>query len=675
MPSAATATLPLSSIEHGNNPRLESDKTKNEELAASIRLHGVLQPIRVRPLDGGKYQIVAGHRRYEAAKVAGLTAIPIVVSTADDQTAYVESLVENLQREDLDPIDEAKAYRALLDMTKLTQKDLGARIGRSQSQISNSLALLGLRPEVQKHLQAGTLSVGHAKVLAYMPAEQQEKLARDAVERKLTVRDVESIASRQKAEEAAEKDRAEKAAKAAVEVTAYLGPNIPKDALVVLFSETAAREAVSAGWMNARSVAWKTDTTYPTYECDCAAIWIQQGPELSHRRICVDKAHERSAKAKATAASRSKEKESENALDRARRAAQAAFRIGPSQMSEDAIRLGLYALLMRDELYGGSQDRTRSAFVKRTGGEWPEFPNGGEGAFAVWEAVAGLSTADLVTEYLSLAVAFIIPNVFTQSAYANREHAAVRQWLVDRFGVDEAIVWGGKDSNGWDKVVPDKAGAATVKRVSPLGTAEVASPVVPDEPDVEATPTCDLCGGEWEDGGEGEDWNGETGNHVSCEAQASDRNTRGMPDLVEFDENVRKGEEAFARAERKGNMDDALAELGLNKPLETPAEDLPDVGFSDEPDEVENLEPPLRVDAQPLDGERVCVSGVVEGLDRNAVANAVSQAGGYFDEKVNGLTTLLVIGEKPGASKVAAAKKFGTKTITEAEFRARVGRG
>jgi ParB family chromosome partitioning protein len=599
----AVSKLPLSEIEHGNNPRMAATPEQNRELAESVRQHGVLQPIRVRRLAQNTYSIVAGHRRYEAAKAAGLTEIPVSLSPdIDDQTAYVQSLVENLQRENLDPIDEAKAYKAILEATGDTQTELGRRIGRSQPQISNSLALLNLQPEVQKQLSAGNLTVGHAKVLAYMPAEKQAALARDAVDRKLTVRDVEAISSQQKAADISERQRRERsAADAKAVLTVLEGPDAPaKDADVVFHAAESANAAREAGWEKARPISWKTDTTYPSYECECTAVLLQTQAQPPFKRICTDKSHERSAKAKAAASSRVLEREQENLLDRTRRATIAGLKArDATTVTEDGIRLGLYVTLMREEQFsaGNGLDRVRAAFVRRCGGTWPEYPAGGEGSLAVWEAVEGLNSEDLVEEYLTALVSVVVPNVYASSQYTNRNHFATRQWMVDRLDLEPSIVWGGKEP--WDRTPPK--------------TSDYVMAVVV-EPETEDT--------------------------------------------------VPK------------SMTEALAEAGL---LDVPAP--VNVGELAPPQPTEELvaalaqvtdlidRPENRTMSLPLDGELVVVTGVVEGYSRAEMPGLISRLGGRFSEVVNSRTTLLVVGEKPGASKVAAAEKFGVKTMTEFELR------
>lgn len=147
-------------------PREYFDQEKLEALAENIREHGVLQPILVRPLGSGSYQIVAGERRWRAARMAGLTEIPAYVRELSDEKTAQIALIENVQREDLSPIEEALAYRKLMDTYGMTQEQVAKAVGKSRPAIANSLRLLGLPKDVQKMVDSGSLSAGHAKALA-----------------------------------------------------------------------------------------------------------------------------------------------------------------------------------------------------------------------------------------------------------------------------------------------------------------------------------------------------------------------------------------------------------------------------------------------------------------------------------------------------------------------------
>jgi ParB family transcriptional regulator, chromosome partitioning protein len=175
-------------------PRDVFDEERLDELAASIRQVGVLQPILVRQGVGGRYELVAGERRLRAAKRAGLERIPAVIRETADGELLREALIENIHRTDLNPLEEAAAYRQLLDDFDATHDELAERLGKSRSSVSNTLRLLSLPPGVQRRLAAGILSAGHARaLLALSTAEEQEKLAERIVAEGLSVRAVEEI--------------------------------------------------------------------------------------------------------------------------------------------------------------------------------------------------------------------------------------------------------------------------------------------------------------------------------------------------------------------------------------------------------------------------------------------------------------------------------------------------
>jgi len=175
-----------------NQPRVHFDEETLTELAASIAEMGVLQPILVRPLDDGTFELIAGERRWRAAQRAGLTTVPAVVRLTDDVSSVEQALVENLHRQDLTALEEAAAYQQLLDEFALTHDQIATRVGKSRSAITNSLRLLGLPPAVQHLLADGQLSAGHARALLGTPDRgRQEQLAREAAAGGWSVRMVE----------------------------------------------------------------------------------------------------------------------------------------------------------------------------------------------------------------------------------------------------------------------------------------------------------------------------------------------------------------------------------------------------------------------------------------------------------------------------------------------------
>jgi len=176
-----------------HQPRKHFDQEKLEELASSIQQYGVVQPIVVRKLAGG-YELVAGERRWRASRKAGLKVIPAVVRDYSDAEMMEIALVENLQREDLNPIEEATSYKRLMEEFHLTQDDVSKKLGRSRSLIANTVRLLQLPESIQEYVSRGTISMGHAKAILALPGfEQQSQLANRIVEEDLTVRDVEVL--------------------------------------------------------------------------------------------------------------------------------------------------------------------------------------------------------------------------------------------------------------------------------------------------------------------------------------------------------------------------------------------------------------------------------------------------------------------------------------------------
>ncbi|HHV74541.1 MULTISPECIES: ParB/RepB/Spo0J family partition protein [unclassified Thermoanaerobacterium] len=187
-------SIKISDIEPNQfQPRKHFDDESLKELSDSIKEHGIIQPIIVRKNDFG-YQIVAGERRWRAAKLAGLKEVPAIVKDFDDQKVMEIALIENLQREDLNPIDEAKAYKSLMEQFNLTQEEISKRVGKSRSSIANSIRLLNLDEEVQNMLMEGKITTGHAKViLALQDAEKQNMIAKKIVDKNLNVRDTENL--------------------------------------------------------------------------------------------------------------------------------------------------------------------------------------------------------------------------------------------------------------------------------------------------------------------------------------------------------------------------------------------------------------------------------------------------------------------------------------------------
>ena len=192
------STLKLSLIDpKSDQPRKSFDKASLEELASSISENGLLQPILVREYADGRYQIIAGERRFRASKIAGLTEIPAIIMDKDDRKVAEISLIENIQREDLNPIEEALAYKALSEEYGLTQEELSVKVGKSRSAIANSMRLIDLPEEVMALVKEGKLSAGHARtILGLKSRENMIALAKAAVELDLSVRRLEEEVKR-----------------------------------------------------------------------------------------------------------------------------------------------------------------------------------------------------------------------------------------------------------------------------------------------------------------------------------------------------------------------------------------------------------------------------------------------------------------------------------------------
>lgn len=190
----APNTLALTQMQAGKyQPRTRMDEGALQELAASIRAQGLMQPILVRPVGPERYEIIAGERRFRAAHIAGLTEVPVLVKDVPDQAAAAMALIENIQREDLNPLEEAQGIQRLLDEFSFTHEQAAESVGRSRSAVSNLLRLLNLAAPVQTMLLAGDLDMGHARALLAVDAATQITLANQVVNRRLSVRETEKL--------------------------------------------------------------------------------------------------------------------------------------------------------------------------------------------------------------------------------------------------------------------------------------------------------------------------------------------------------------------------------------------------------------------------------------------------------------------------------------------------
>ena len=220
--------LPISQVEScAAQPRKQFDPDALADLADSIRQHGIIQPLTVRKLQSGYYQIIAGERRWRAARMAGLSQVPVVVIEADDRKAMELAMIENLQREDLNPMEEAEGYRTLMEQYGLTQEETSQLVGKSRSAVANALRLLHLSDEVRVLVEEGKLSGGHARALVPLTAELQKKAAAVIIKDDLSVRQTELLVKKLTADKpqkpAKDAGSVDYAAEAARELSERLG--------------------------------------------------------------------------------------------------------------------------------------------------------------------------------------------------------------------------------------------------------------------------------------------------------------------------------------------------------------------------------------------------------------------------------------------------------------------
>ena len=198
---SAYQLLPIYKVEpNPDQPRHDFDEEELQALADSITVHGIIQPLTVRKLASGYYQIIAGERRWRAARLAGLQEVPVIVIEADDRKAAELAMIENLQREDLNPMEEAAGFQSLIESYHMTQEEAAQRVGKSRSAVTNALRLLGLTPSVRKLVEEGKLSAGHARALVPLSPSLQESAANAIVSGGLSVRQTEALVKRLSAE-------------------------------------------------------------------------------------------------------------------------------------------------------------------------------------------------------------------------------------------------------------------------------------------------------------------------------------------------------------------------------------------------------------------------------------------------------------------------------------------
>ena len=229
--STGSLSLPISQVEScSSQPRKSFDEASLAELADSIREHGIIQPLTVRKLASGYYQIIAGERRWRAARIAGLQEVPVIVIEADDRKAAELAMIENLQREDLNPTEEAAGFQSLIETYHMTQEEAAKRVGKSRSAVTNSLRLLSLTPAVRQLVEEGKLSAGHARALLPLSPAMQENAANAVVAGGLSVRQTEALVKKLSAEKKPEKEpdpqRVDYTAAAQRDLTSRLGRGV-----------------------------------------------------------------------------------------------------------------------------------------------------------------------------------------------------------------------------------------------------------------------------------------------------------------------------------------------------------------------------------------------------------------------------------------------------------------
>ena len=406
------ATLPLDSIDAGYNPRVAADPERHRELTDSVRRYGVLQPIIVVEA-GDRYEVVAGRRRYLAARAAELSEIPVVIR--DPGNRLIEGLIENLQRESMRPMDEAVAFRHTIDSLGITEAELARRLGVSPPRINNSLVLLRLEPEVVQMLNEGELSAGHARVIARQPTQSQVGLAHTVTKQKLSVRQIEQRAAARKARRTAEASAAARLDEEARQIIDYLAGDVTR---LMLVHERALVDRLRPHGIPATKFDPSQHTVVRSYTCECTALYVGNGVVSA----CVVKDHAAAARAEAVARRREFVAQHEQLLRGSRRSLTHEI-TDSGHLSDLGMRLVLYRLI--NSL---SEHRAKQGFMKRYGA-----PADGD----VWETITGMVADDVTTEVTHLLVLDALPNVISDPSRSTR---SLRLWLVAQYKLDERLV-------------------------------------------------------------------------------------------------------------------------------------------------------------------------------------------------------------------------------------------
>ena len=451
--------IPTSQIVEGANARSERDPERQKELNASVKVYGILQPVRVRPLDDGTYQLVAGSRRFIAAKANRLEEVPAVVASATDQDAYVQGLVENVQREDLDPIDEARGFQQILstargDGKKMTQAQLAVTIGKSQPYISNAMRLLNLPDEVLQKVQSGDMTVGAAKAIVSLPKESQARVAKAAVKGKYTTQQVESEARSERArdERATEDKKRESKAIDALAAAIREGSNgkaLPEDATVLVYSERYAKALNNRKLKVTLFDHQKHQIKNGRINCRCKGLLLEVQPykepmATEWSKVCLVRDHVEKAMAEERAKAEAEAKVQIDSVNEARTKMFAVLEADP-ELRERYNLYTLYSQPFAD--YQGPNRVPLKSFRERW--DVPERV-AAEGQFPamtdIWATILGMPIEKVRYELIAHGIQSHVPNVYADRArHDNLRHAELRQWWVDNHGVDQSIVWGGHE--------------------------------------------------------------------------------------------------------------------------------------------------------------------------------------------------------------------------------------
>lgn len=235
--AAGTQSVKISQIEpNKDQPRSDFDDEALRELADSIRVHGIIQPLVVRPISGGGYQIVAGERRWRAARMAGLTEAPVIIRELDDLQTLEVAIIENLQREDLNTVELARGYKLLMEQYGMTQEQVAEKVGKSRPVIANTIRVLALPEAVLEHIRSGRISAGHAKALVSLEDPQLiSEIAEKVLQDKILVRDIEKLAKSRK--ERKEVDSAKQSPKPVKESDSAWGDSFYREMEIALNNE------------------------------------------------------------------------------------------------------------------------------------------------------------------------------------------------------------------------------------------------------------------------------------------------------------------------------------------------------------------------------------------------------------------------------------------------------